>query len=71
MNGRSHQSRDMIVRGIALFEHLTTHVFHAVRPMLFGLLVHQITSKCIRMYRNLLRLLQFYSRRGCRPRSTV
>ena len=35
MNGRSHQSRDMIVRGIALFEHLTTHVFHPVALILF------------------------------------
>ena len=39
MNGRSHQSRDMIVRGIALFEHLTTHVFHPVAliPFFFGI----------------------------------
>ena len=35
MNGRSHQSEDMIVRGVALFEHLTTHVFHPVALILF------------------------------------
>lgn len=35
MNCRDHQAKDKIVRGVAPFEHLTTHVFHKVADTTF------------------------------------